>query len=176
MKIFFKKTKGFTLIELVLVVAILSILSVMVIFAINPLAQFQKANDAKVKSDLAQIQRALEIYYDDNGSYPPSTGAPNFEIFNPAKNQAIAWGTSSGSGGSFAPYMNFLPVPPGSSKYIYFTQNGQEYFLYGNLERGVSDPQICKNLDSNGECPYVPGLNLCGGKCNFGLSSPNVNP
>ena len=37
--------------------------------------QFKKADDTKRKSDLAQIQRALEAYYQDFGMYPDDNNA-----------------------------------------------------------------------------------------------------
>jgi len=65
--------KGFTLIELLVVLGILGILATVLLVAINPSAQLQKANDAHRKSDLETLQRALELYYQDKGSYPPSS-------------------------------------------------------------------------------------------------------
>ena len=56
---------GFTLVELITAIGVLAILVSTVIAVINPLEQFNKAQDAKRKADLAQIQRALEVYYQD---------------------------------------------------------------------------------------------------------------
>jgi len=64
--------KGFTLIELIVAIGIISILATFVLTALNPMAQFEKAQDVKRKSDLAQIARALEVYYQDNGKYTAS--------------------------------------------------------------------------------------------------------
>jgi prepilin-type N-terminal cleavage/methylation domain-containing protein len=72
MKKTFIGSKGFTLIELVLVIGILAVISVIVLTVLDPIAQFQKANDAKIKSDLSQIQKGLENYYNDNNVYPDS--------------------------------------------------------------------------------------------------------
>ncbi|MGB9706948.1 MAG: type IV pilin protein, partial [Microgenomates group bacterium] len=59
---------GFTLIELLVAVAILGILATV------GLGSFQssqmKGRDARRKSDLSQIQKALEMYYNDKGAYP----------------------------------------------------------------------------------------------------------
>lgn len=64
--------KGFTLIELIMTMAILGAMSA-IGFVIFTGAQ-EKARDAKRKSDIATIKTALEIYYDDNGSYPIASG------------------------------------------------------------------------------------------------------
>ncbi len=69
--------KGFTLIELLIVIAIIGILSV--VSMVNYIEIRQKARDSKRKSDLSQIQSALDLFRADNGSYPvslPGCGMP----------------------------------------------------------------------------------------------------
>ena len=153
--------KGFTLIELIVVIGIISILAAGVLTTLNPVTQFQKADDARRKSDLSQIQKALETYYQDAGSYPPS---------NSSYQLPVPWGQS------WQPYMNVLPGDPSSAnKYIYFSPvGGQAYYLYASLGRGGSDPQAC--FSNGSSCSNVPVGASCGGTCNFGLSSPNVSP
>jgi len=65
--------KGFTLIEMLIVIAIIGILASMVIVSLGP--SQAKARDAKRMSDLRQIQNMLEIYYTANGGYPSSQGS-----------------------------------------------------------------------------------------------------
>lgn len=153
---------------MILVIAIISALATVVLAVINPLEQFKKSNDARRKSDLYQIQRALETYYDDNGRYPLSSN--DFQIQNGAN--TITWGTS------WQPYMNILPKDPASpsKSYVYYapdTVNGQTYYLYGSLDRGADDPQVC---NGGALCAHVPSGATCGDVCNFGVSSPNVSP
>lgn len=64
--------KAFTLIELLVVIAIIGILATVSIVNFN--SAKMKARDAKRKSDLATIQQALEMYYDDKGNYPKISG------------------------------------------------------------------------------------------------------
>ena len=163
--------RGFTLIELIVVIGILSVLAVMGLVALNPMVQFQKANDSRRKSDLSQIQKALEIYYEDNGKYPlSSVSAPAYRITVPPSSTVVDWATP------WQPYINLLPKDPIDSKnYVYYS-TGQSYYLYASLDRGDKDPQSCQNLNANGECQNVPGANLCGAKCNYGVTSPNVSP
>lgn len=61
------KNKGFTLIELLVVIAIIGLLSSVVIASLS--SARIKARDARRKSDLRQIQKAVELYYDKYGTY-----------------------------------------------------------------------------------------------------------
>ena len=62
--------RGFTLIELLVVVAIIGLLATLSIVALNNARA--RARDARRVADIKQIQTALELYYNDQGSYPAS--------------------------------------------------------------------------------------------------------
>ncbi|HVZ66894.1 MAG TPA: type II secretion system protein GspG [Patescibacteria group bacterium] len=159
---------GFTLIELVVSIGILAIFSTFLVAVLNPFEQFKKAADTQRKSDLAQIQRGLEAYYQDYGRYP--TASANKIVYNAA---ALNWGSS------WAPYMDVLPKDDASGKnYVYVVSgDGQSYWLYTSLDRGAHDPQAC---NSGAACDGLAlngiAANACGGTCNYGVSSPNVSP
>ncbi len=63
-----KLEHGFTLVELLIVIVIIGVLSA--ILMANFVGVRQRARDAQRKSDLRQIQSALELYRSDQGSYP----------------------------------------------------------------------------------------------------------
>ena len=62
--------KGFTLVELLIVIALISILSVAVLATINPIEQSNKARDARVQNDAAEVLNAYERYYTNSATYP----------------------------------------------------------------------------------------------------------
>lgn len=180
MKVLVKK-KGFTLIELLVVIAILGLLAGVLLLTINPVAQLQKSNDARRKSDLESLQRALELYYQDNGCYPNAV-SNQISINDTAgctNGTAVNWGTPWQVNTQI--YMAKLPKDPiAADSYIYYTPasgNHQTYYLYATLQRGANDPQSCNN---GAVCTGLSGSGIantaCGGTCNYGVSSPNVTP
>lgn len=66
-----KRSSGFTLIELVVVMGVLTILLAIVLVAINPQRQFQQANDTQRRSDVNAVLNAIHQYAADNkGALP----------------------------------------------------------------------------------------------------------
>ena len=91
--------KSFTLIELLIVVAIIGILAALIIVSVTTASA--KARDVKRQEDLRNIQKAVEMYYTTNGSYPSTGGG--------------WWGNCSGYGshpisGSNAYIPNIAPM------------------------------------------------------------------
>ncbi len=156
----------------------MAILATLILAAVNPIEQFRKAQDTRRKSDLAQLQRALEAYYQDFGKYPASTlsGANPLTINRgtDGRGDPVLWGTS------WKPYIDVVPIDPSSSKfYIYVSgTDNQSYRLYTALDRGTKDPDACTETTTGSGCPGASGVR-CGlnnETCNFGVTSPNVSP
>jgi prepilin-type N-terminal cleavage/methylation domain-containing protein len=63
-----KKRTGFTIVELLIVIVVIAILAAISIVAYNGIQE--RARDSQRYSDFSLMQKALKMYYADNGVYP----------------------------------------------------------------------------------------------------------
>ena len=139
--------KGFTLIELLVVIAILGLLAAVGLGSFR--TSQLKSRDSKRKSDLSQIQKALEMYYNDHGQYPDVGDYPaGGSAFEDANNTL---------------YMKEIPTDVKYGDYSYET-DGTYYKIYARLEN-ERDPSIGS----------YPGTTCGDDECNYGVSSSNIN-
>ncbi len=75
-----KNKKGFTLLELLIVIAILAVLGAIVIFLLNPAETLRKARDSQRISDLSTIKTALGIYIASKNAPSLDNGTNTFCI------------------------------------------------------------------------------------------------
>lgn len=123
MKKMFTK-KGFTLVELLIVIAIIGVLSALLMA--NFIGVRQRARDAQRKSDLRQIQSALELYRSDVGNYPSDVEFGG-KLANPTDENTA--------------YMQKVPTDPVNSGYSYsYSSDNASYYLAACLEN-ASDSQ-----------------------------------
>src|SRR5665213_3497593 len=62
-----KPSRGFTLIEVLVVIGMLAILSTVVLVAVNPLRQFAQARNTQRQNDVAAVLNAISERIADNG-------------------------------------------------------------------------------------------------------------
>ena len=129
-----RKSKAFTLMELLIVVALIAIISTVVIVLFNPWVQIGKGFDTKRKHELAQLQKAMEDYYNDKGCYPKpaeicyDVPPPPTNVFGPGvggnkplESQTCHICGNESSSPPFSPYLSKLPCDP---------QHKQKQYLY----------------------------------------------
>ncbi len=131
------KNKGFTLIELLIVLAIIGVLASFLLA--NLIGAKSRARDAQRKSDLRQIQSALELYRSDQDAYPT--------------NNLVTCAQPFTNGG--ATYMKKVPCDPLNTGNFVYTYNqtggGSGYTLVACLEN-VNDSQKDKPANDSTYC------------------------
>src|ERR1035437_3802280 len=66
-----KRNKGFTIVELLIVIVVIGILALLVITTYSGIQA--KARNSKRQSDIKSLQTQLEAYFSQNGYYPSRT-------------------------------------------------------------------------------------------------------
>ncbi len=130
-----KQHRGFTLIEILIVVAIIAILASVVLVGLGPTQQ--QGRDARRISDLREVQNALELYYNKYGTYPSDTSWATLVTDLTSSSTAIG--------------VTQVPNDPTPSKTYYFESftGGSSYVIGAVLESanssvftGYSPPSI----------------------------------
>lgn len=137
-----RASAGFTLIELIVVISLIAILSTTLIVIINPKFQIQRANDSKRKTDIKQIQAALELYRADNGSYPVPGGDYQSDTSS---------SSCSGNGGIIhgsTVYMSNIPCDPLKTDEYAYSLSGSGYILVACLENSKDSDITTPNCSS----------------------------
>jgi prepilin-type N-terminal cleavage/methylation domain-containing protein len=70
-----KNSKGFTIVELLIVIVVIAILAALVLNSFRGVQE--RARDTKRRTDVNAQASQLEVYYTDNGGYPLFTGQIN---------------------------------------------------------------------------------------------------
>ena len=103
-------TKGFTLVELMAVLVILGILATIVIVNVNPV--FQRANFEKIRADMANTNKALELYRFNELTYPStSQGLEALVRPHPELKKPFLFPEDG--------YISSIPLDPWGREYIY---------------------------------------------------------
>jgi len=76
MKNLSKRNKGFTLIEILVVIGIIAILAAIVLIAINPARQFAQANNSQRNANVNALLNAIGQYMADNKGDLPDVPDP----------------------------------------------------------------------------------------------------
>ncbi len=118
-----QKQRGFSLIEIMVVVVILGILAALVVPKI--ISRPDEARIVKAKQDVLAIQGALDLYKLDNGFYPSTDQGLLALVEKPA---------STPTPSHWQSYLKSLPKDPWGRDYLYLNPGQHEevdVFTYG---------------------------------------------
>lgn len=108
----FNKISGFTLVELLVVMAILGILAAILILAINPAEAQRKSRDATRLSDMATVRQAVDLAIADGKTLPGTALAPFSGISTGSRDTTAA---GNWVGMVVSKYLSVLPQDPRQS-------------------------------------------------------------
>lgn len=134
----FERKKGFTLIELMLVVIIIGILVSMVVPRIA--GRSKQAKVAAAKADInANLSTALDMYELDNGTYPTTEQGLKALVIKP--------GTTPVPDSWNGPYVKKTPLDPWARPYVYNSpgQHNQDYDLSSLGQDGIESADDITN-------------------------------
>jgi prepilin-type N-terminal cleavage/methylation domain-containing protein len=164
-------SRGFTLVELMVVVSIIGILSA-VVYA-NFGTSRQIARDNVRKTDLKNLQLAIELYKAQNGVYPlgcNGTGSPVSWSGNVNGSYACSDGSTEYIVGLVPDFIAALPVDPKASTYAVGSNFGYVYGASSNqkeyklMAAGVVEVlQVQSYSDEFARCPAQGGTQGCTG-------------
>ena len=145
----FTNQRGFTLVEMLIVVTLLGILAT--IGAGSYTKSLKRARDGRVRSDIQQIHKALELYYSMNGSYPDNTQG----IYNDATiNNSTFFQTGK------VPHSPVSTNPQGDN--YYYTRTSDGYCLCSHAleaDRGNSEDTSCTYTEVKDDADFFCASN-----------------
>ncbi len=115
--------KGFTLIELIVVIAIIGILAGIIVVATG--GARTSARDARRVVDLQEVQIALEMYYNVYRSYPDDSGSPA-DSYDNLKDYLVP---------NYLSVLSKDPKDEDPYKYGYCASGTAAYVLWAGLEQ-----------------------------------------
>jgi prepilin-type N-terminal cleavage/methylation domain-containing protein len=153
------KRTGFTLIEILVVIAIIA--SIIAIAIPNYLSARQRASDVKKKEEMASIKTALRLYYNDYNNYPGGTTGMVMNGCGVGGTGACPCSDTVGfATGATCDYVYMKKFPAGflasPNTYLYYQTSGGDDFCLRAVLDNLSDPDIAI---SQSRCASACGAN-----------------
>jgi general secretion pathway protein G len=139
------ENKGFTLIEIMVVIIILGLLATLVIPNIT--GYTEKAKREKARADIASLEGALELFQADNGFYPTTEQGLDALIFKPSTGRIPAKWMEGGY------FKKGVPLDPWGNRYVYYApgRRGEGYEIISlgtDGQESDDDVSSSEHLDS----------------------------
>jgi len=151
-----KYKHGFTIVELLIVIVVIAILAAISIVAYNGIQQ--RARDGERSSEMQTIEKALALYFIDNGGYPTCSNT----LYVPGNGMSGCSLTTLSI--SLVPkYISSMPIDPKNS--------GEDIYQYAVGYKKTSGTGFTANASNN----FITGMRLetVSGNVNAGWVTPN---
>jgi len=143
-----KSQKGFTLVELLVVISIIGMLMALTIFGLQ--GARESSRNATRKADLELIRSGLELYKSDCNQYPIASTLPSPLVGDDSTATCLSSNT----------YIQSVPTDPNTPSRIY------NYYSNGTIY------EICASLEQGGGTYTCGGSSNCGQTCNYKVTNP----
>lgn len=146
-----RSRKGFTLIEVLIVVAIIAILASVVLVGLGPTRRLGR--DSRRISDLGQVQNGLELYFNKCGYYPGGQAAGSCTGYSAISGWSALQDALTGTGSSRG-YLGITSIandPTAGKDYCYTASSGGTGYILGAQLEDTSNPALRGSLDT-GAC------------------------
>lgn len=132
--------RGFTLIEMLVVVSLIGVLTTLVAANLN--SARERGRDTARKSDLRNLQTALRLYYSDYQAYPANGSGGEISGCGSGGTSVCSWGAVwSDSSNTYMSKMPKEPLPDQSYKYQ-ASADKESYTLDSCLENKSDDKGV----------------------------------
>ncbi|MBC7512357.1 prepilin-type N-terminal cleavage/methylation domain-containing protein [Candidatus Saccharibacteria bacterium] len=129
--------RGFTIVELLIVIVVIGILAAITLVAFNGISD--KASVASLQSDLTNASKTLKLYMVDNGVYPTSINTTTYCPVPADPNGKYCLKASSGN--TFGNYTANNASVPATFSLNAFSSKGYQYY--------ISDDSVASDTSSN---------------------------
>ena len=136
-----RRNRGFTLIEIMIVIAIVALLGSVV--TVNVISRWKKAQVDGTRVQLASYEQALQAYYLDNNRYPHTSQGLEALVSKPT-NGKIPRNYAQGG------YMKKVADDPWGTPYRYVCDDYQNYSISSDGPDGEPDTEDDVYTDDDG--------------------------
>jgi len=160
--------------EILIVITIIVLLAVVGLVILNPWTQIAKGQDARRKTELTQLNKIFEDFYNDKNCYPK----PDEVCYNSLSPTTCNICGNQSPIRDFSPYLSRLPCDPRqpTKKYLYQVDSVScptWYRIYADLSLSdyVNNDPSTEEVGCYGQsCGPAPNYGY-----DYGVSSPNID-
>lgn len=140
---------GFTLIEMLIVIAVIAILASVILVGLGPVQK--QGRDSRRISDLRQVQNGLELYYNKCGFYPGANNFGNSACATAGSDDPV-WNNLANALISSNIGVSNVPVDPTNNTiyfYRYGTDANQDNYVLGAQLEDSGNPSLKNNTNGS---------------------------